>query len=165
MLEAARYFIVCVGVLVVLLRLLYVRALPKVLPGIPYNEESARRILGDLPHLAALKRAGKRPRTFWSQLAKRHNSPITQLFMGPLSGPGVVVADFREAHDLLLRRSRDLDLGPHQCDGWRGALPEHFVAMSTSDPRFKRSRDLVRDLMTPNVLHKVSRPPLSQRWQ
>ena len=37
-----------------------------------------------------------------------------------------------------------------------GVLPHAHPAMETFDPRFRSSRDLVRDLMVPSFLNNVS---------
>jgi hypothetical protein len=136
---------------------IYLRALPKPIPGIPYNVESAQRLSGDIPYLMDLVKSGKRPREFWANLSRRHDSAITQFFTGPFTKPAVVIWDFREMQDLLLRRSKDLDRGTFNNDMWSGAIPHHFIAMNTSDPRFVNARQLQKDLMTPSFLQKVSR--------
>ncbi|KAF1952762.1 putative cytochrome P450 [Byssothecium circinans] len=137
--------------------ILHRRALPKPIPGIPYNVESSRRRLGDAPHLLAIKKSGRRVRQFWYDLARRHDRPVIQFFM-PFSKPCVVVWDFREAQDLLVRRSKELDRGWMNNDMWQGALPHHFIAMDTRDPRFVEAKAVQKDLMTPSFLYSVSAP-------
>ena len=144
------------GCFCALIYVLYQAALPKPLPGIPYNEDSAKRVTGDIPYFLELERSGKRVRDFWSILARKHNSAITQFFTGPFSAPAVVVADFREAQDLLMRRSHELDRGNFNIGVMKGVIPHHFVAMGTHEHRFKVSKSLQKDLMTPTYLHSVS---------
>lgn len=140
----------------VILTALYFYLLPKPLPGIPYNEESAGRLMGDVPEFIALGKAGRRPRDFWADLCANKNSAIAQYFPGPFLSPVVVVTDFREAQDLFLRRSKQLDRGAVGRMMWGGVGDHHFVAMDASDPRFADSRFLGKDLMGPKYLQEVS---------
>jgi hypothetical protein len=135
---------------------LYYYLLPKPIPKIPYNEKSARRIMGDVPEFLALAKAGERPRNFWANLCANHNSAIAQYFPGPFLGPIVVISDFRESVDLFLRRSKSLDRGYIGRLMWEGVGDHHFVAMDASNPKFQESRFLGKDLMSPNYLHTVS---------
>ena len=134
----------------------YLYAFPKPIPGIPYNNASAHRILGDLPEFFELKRSGGRVRNFWSNLARKHDAAVTQFFMGPFAKPSVVIADFREAQDILLRRSKEFDRGLFNTTMWSGAIPHHFICLNTRDPGFLDAKRVQRDLMTPTVLHNVS---------
>lgn len=85
---------------------LYLAALPKPIPGIPYNEASAKRILGDaVDAIAEHKRTGDSMGWMTNQLI-RHSKPVIQLFMRPLGKPWVILADFRETHDIMVRRTR-----------------------------------------------------------
>ncbi|KAJ6789979.1 hypothetical protein PWT90_02935 [Aphanocladium album] len=145
-------------VLAALVRTLYRLALPSPIPGIPHNVASAGRLLGDIPTLLALKKAGKRQRNFWVRLCQSENAPVTQFFMGPFSRPGVVVCDYREARDLLTRRAKDLDRGAFNVNIWSGVIPHHFVAMNSKDEQFNAVRKLQRDLMTPSFLRHFSAP-------
>lgn len=121
--------------------------------------------MGDIPHFIALEKAGKRPRDFWVNLARRQNAPVTQYFAGPFVKPAVVVADFREAQDLLLRRAKMTDRGVMNNGLWSGAIPNHFIAMNSRDPRFNESRHLTKDLMTPSFLHSVRIASLPRQAQ
>lgn len=84
-------------------------ALPKPLPGIPYNKSSATSILGDA--LAMVKHKWKSGTIFdWmASQGVELNSPVCQLFLKPLSKPAVIVIDPRETQDVLLRRAKDFD--------------------------------------------------------
>jgi hypothetical protein len=87
---------------------LYRAALPKPIPGIPYNEAAAKHVLGDVPaHLEALAKSGNMLDWMIGQLVK-HNEPIIQLFLRPLGRPFVIISDFRETQDICVRRSRYL---------------------------------------------------------
>lgn len=139
-----------------LLCILYLWALPKPLPGIPYDKDSVRRILGDIPRLEALGRAGDAPRKLWCQAAAELGSPIAQVFLGPFNKPAVVISDFREAQDLQLRNAKSLGRGWLNRQLWNGLVPGHFIAMEDHDERFKDTKGLGKDLMTPNFLNQVS---------
>ncbi|KAI1421085.1 putative cytochrome P450 [Xylaria sp. FL1777] len=143
------------AIIVCLICILYLRALPQPIPDIPYNKRSAHRLLGDIPEVAALQKAGESPIKFWSNLAKIHHSPITQYFL-PFSKPIVVISDFREAQDLNLRRGKDLGRGWINSQTWNGVLPDHFIAMENFDARYKGTKTLVKDLMTPTFLHEIN---------
>lgn len=87
---------------------LYRAALPKPIPGIPYNEAAAKHILGDAPGLLeAINKTGTMLDWIVHQLVKQ-NKPIMQLFLRPLGKPFVIISDFRETQDICVRRSRYL---------------------------------------------------------
>ena len=85
---------------------LYRAALPKPIPGIPYNEASAKRILGDAPE--AIEAQTTTGNTFSYILGQqlKHNVPVIQLFLRPFGKPFVILSDFRETQDICVRRSR-----------------------------------------------------------
>lgn len=130
---------------------LYYLALPKPLPGIPYNPESRWRLLGDVPSILA---SPYRRRWFPDQCV-RHGSPIVQIFLSPFGRPAVLVSDFREQQDVCLRRHREFDRSDFNRAVFGGLSPEHHISMKTSDPRFKGNKELLRDLMTPAFLNNV----------
>jgi len=129
-LEFSRMHILVSGSAVVLgfactLYILYLRLLPKPLPGIPYNREASRRILGDLADIFATSEgSGRRLKECITSLTRKHNSPIVQLFFGPLSSRIVVISDFRETRDILLRRNKEFGKGKLNIDGVRGVFKE-----------------------------------------
>lgn len=157
-----------VGGILLSLYLVYRAALPKPFPEIPYNKESVNRILGDLPLLP------KTPnhRAFFMEQNIKHNSPIVQVFLRPLSKPFVVVSDFQIQMDVCLRRTKDFDRSVLNHQTFVGVIPNHHITMQTRDPRFKGNKELVRDLMTPAFLNDVSFVPsglrvrlLPKRWR
>jgi len=134
------------------------RAYPRPLAGIPYNRDAARRLTGDLGEVAAFGKRGGSFRLWFLEQATRHGSAITQVFLCPFLRPAVIVSDYREVHDILSHRDGvDFKRGK-KVDAFRGILPHAFPAMETFDPRFKPSRDLARDLMTPSILNSVNAP-------
>lgn len=84
-------------------------------------------------------------------------SPIIQLFTRPLAKPWVVITDFREAQDILLRRTKEFDRSDMVGDAFLGLMPEHHIFMKTNDI-FKRNRQWLKDLMTHDFLHQVAAP-------
>lgn len=137
----------------------YQQALPKPIPGIPYNPASANSLLGDLPELFKQLKAGDL-RGFFSGMTSRLDSPIVQFFGRPFSKPVIIISDFRTAQDILLRRNKEFDRPGSQIDTLRGVIPNHHISMLTSDPQFRKNRELVKDLMTPNFLHAVNAPEI-----
>lgn len=143
------------GGVALLLYVLYLQALPKPLPGIPYDEQSAKRIMGDIPHIMAKVNRGEAAQMFWVELFEKHAAPVAQYFMGPVAKAAVAIGDYREAQDILLRHGKDLARGRLISDSWHGVMPAHFIGMEDEDPRFKSAKALGKDLMTPSFLHEV----------
>jgi hypothetical protein len=144
----------------VLLYLVYQWALPKPIPGIPYNEASKRRLLGDVPDMIAHV---NKTQTIWpwvSAQALKLNSPIIQLWTRPFAKPWVMVYDFQESQDILLRRTKEFDRAKFFGDLFLGLLPNHHLTKQSSDPGFKHNRALLKDLMTPGFLHAVVAPQI-----
>ncbi|ORY68616.1 cytochrome P450 monooxygenase [Pseudomassariella vexata] len=142
------------------LYLAYQWALPKPLPGIPYNSQAVKTILGDAAEVRQIRKNGGSPRGWFNEQASRHRSPLTQVFLAPLSKPAIILSEYREAQDLLLRRSKEFDRSQRNLDALAGVVPHHHISMRTSDPQFKRNKELVKDLMTPHFLNTVSAPQI-----
>lgn len=145
-----------VGAIGIALYLLYRAALPKPLPGIPYNEKSARSIWGDIPGMIAHQ--AKAPVVFdWftNQNIDR-DSPICQLFLGPFSKPIVVLQDARESTDIMMRRTpREFDRSTFFADVFVGTIPDHHIVQKTN-ARFKAQRRLLADTMSTGFLNNVA---------
>ncbi|TWU71301.1 hypothetical protein ED733_002374 [Metarhizium rileyi] len=139
------------------IRHVFRRVFPKPLPGIPYNKDIG--ILGDLPELhAALLEGSSRP-WMW-RMAKRHNSPIVQMFFPPFQKPSVIIVDYHESYDIIVRRTKEFDRSTRSTEIFSTVVPDHHIAMKSSDQRFKRNKELVKDLMTPSFLSDVSAPAI-----
>jgi hypothetical protein len=137
---------------VMVLSTLYYFLLPKPLPGIPYNQAAAKSLLGDLPEMLA---EAKKPRGLWAwlgDLTRRHNSTLFQIFPRPFSHPVVVVTDWRVGADLL-QRNKVFDKGSMARDIFGVVIPNHQVQMTSTDPRLKRNKDLLRDSLVPSFLN------------
>ncbi|KAK1598456.1 cytochrome P450 [Colletotrichum navitas] len=139
-------------------RLVYVSLLPKPIPGIPCNEDSSTRLWGDYNYFIEIEKSGGFWLEFFTDLLSKHKTPIAQYFPGPFESAHVVIGDYREARDLMTKRSKDLGRGYKNNVSWRGVLPEHFIAMDSFQPSFKEASFLTKDLMTPSFLHGVSAP-------
>lgn len=138
-----------------LVYLTYRSALPRPLPGIPYDEKAAKSLFGNLPDIIShIKSTG----TLFPWLAAqnaRHNSPLFQFWQKPFAKPLIILTDFQEMQDILLRRTKEFDRSQIFIDVFRGGAPDHHIAMRTADPRFKGNKELIRDLMSPSFLHAV----------
>lgn len=133
-----------------ILYLLYLRLLPKPLPGIPYNEAATRSILGDIP---ALVKTGRPDVHNWIvEQCVAHDSPVIQLFMRPFRRPWIILTDFQEANDILTRRTREFDRSNFFGDLFIAMLPSFQAHMSTG-PEWKAHRKLTGDLMASSFLN------------
>lgn len=152
--------VVLLGVTVpILLFVLYRRCIPKPIPGIPYNKEAIRPF-GDVPSVIGHIR---RTSEVWSWLAlqiDRHQSPITQVFIQPLSSkPTLVIADMLEAQDILLWRSEEFDRAPTIAALMKGLLPKGQVTLQTNH-EWRAHRSLLKDLLNSSFLNNVSAPAI-----
>lgn len=143
--------------IVYIIFLVYSWSLPKPLPGIAYDESAAKSIFGSIPDILAHVRETGRLRTWFSSHNRRHNAALTQVWMRPLAKPTLFLADFQESQDILLRRNKEFDRGQRSLDLFAGPVPNHHISMTTSDPRYKENKKLIKDLMAPLFLQKVWR--------
>ncbi|KAK4948290.1 hypothetical protein LTR10_012824 [Elasticomyces elasticus] len=137
--------------------LLYRAALPKPIDGIPYNNYAARRILGDVPEMIAYNKRTAEMQSFLTEQLVKLDSPVIQLFLRPFGRPWVVIADFREAHDILARRSREFDRSDFFGDLFVNLLPGNQVHMKTGDG-WRFNRRLMADTMSNSFLQNVAAP-------
>ncbi len=125
------------------LYLTYRRLLPKPLPGIPYNKEATKTLLGPMvKHMADTQE-------LFNWVAAQNiklNSPIVQVFGRPFARPWVVVADYREAQDVLLRRTKEFDRSNFFGDVFLGLVPKHHISMKSDYQEFKQHRRWLQDL-------------------
>ncbi|KAI1177726.1 cytochrome P450 [Nemania sp. FL0916] len=147
---------------------LYRQLLPKPLPGIVYNASSAKSLWGDSPDLIrTVSVTGFGP---WcaAQIAKA-GAPLCQVFMRPFGRPSILVDDYREAHDILTRRTlpgRDADFDKTtfttDCMGCLGHFHANFRA-SIHEDRLKWNRALLQDLMAPTFLYGAMGPAVHSK--
>lgn len=129
----------------------YQAALPKPLPGIPYNPKSAQRFFGDVP---LFKKAKYRRQWLWNQ-PREHGGPVSQVFLFPFRRPTVLVTDYREVVDICSRRSREFDRGTRNKECIGVVAPNFHFTMQTADPQLQFNKKLIRDLMAPKFLKEV----------
>lgn len=133
------FILLAIAGLVLLLR----AAAPKPIPGIACNKKSARSVLGDVPRFFAHHRKNDTIFEFLKQQCYELNDPLIQVFLQPFRRPWVVIADAREAHDILNRRTpREFDRSRFLTDLFEGTLPNHHIRMSTGE-QFNRRRKLI----------------------
>ncbi|CAN8097694.1 unnamed protein product [Discula destructiva] len=137
---------------------LYRLALPTPLKGIPYNEDAAGNIFGDVPEMMAYVMRTKRVFCWLTSLTKRHHSPIVQAFAKPMALPWVVLTDPFESQDILLRRTKEFDRSGFFGDLINSILPEQHIQFLSTDERFKKNRNLINHLMAPTFISQVSGP-------
>ncbi|KAF3806620.1 putative cytochrome P450 [Colletotrichum gloeosporioides] len=141
---------------------LYLFLLQKPIPGIPYNKDAANSLLGDIP---ALLNSQNQDITLWewvSSQCEKLQSPIIQLWLAPFSRPLVVLSDFREAEDITMRRTKELDRSDSLEHIFGPLFPQFHMLIKSQDPLYKRQRRWLQDLMTPGFLHNVAAEPIYQ---
>ncbi|KAK2036475.1 cytochrome P450 [Colletotrichum somersetense] len=141
-------------IVAIILFSLYQYLLPKPIPGIPYSPSATKSVLGDIPRM--LKECNGTPLRWIVGQGKRWNSPIFQVFVVPFAKPSVVVSDFREAQDILMRR-KEFDRSDWTIDLLSGEIPQFHINLKTG-PEWKGHRRLLQDLMTPAFLSSVAAP-------
>jgi hypothetical protein len=148
-------YAVWLGGLSIILYLAYRWALPKPIPGIPYNKEALKTILGDTPSLVEHTTKTRELYSWMVQQNIKLQSPIVQLFVRPLAKPWVVIADFQEAQDILIRRTKEFDKSIWFKDVAGAVMPESHIFMRTT-PRFKQHRRIIQDIMNTGFLNNVA---------
>jgi cytochrome P450 len=142
---------------------LYQWALPKPLPGIPYDERASRSLFGNMLDVIAYRKQHGRFYPMMIQQNVKHNSPVTQIWGGPLSRPLIVLTDHRETYDITHRRAKEFDHSIIFQNIMSYTVPYHHISMLSADPRFKGNRELVRDLMSPAFQRNVAAPSIHAR--
>jgi hypothetical protein len=141
-----------------ILYVVYRTALPHPIPDIPHNKAAAKSIMGDVPEfLKYVKANNGQVLGWWNEQIAKHDSPICQLFLKPFGRPIVVVADFREAQDILLRRPKEFDRSTVFEDVFGGLLPHHHIIQKTTE-KVKAQKRLLADTMMPSFLNEASIP-------
>ncbi|KAK5122321.1 hypothetical protein LTR85_004232 [Meristemomyces frigidus] len=138
---------------------LYRLALPKPIPGIPYNKRSAKRILGDVPDALKWHRETSEMFTFLTAQAIKHKSPVVQVFLRPFGKPWVIVTDFREAQDIMTRRTKEFDRSAFFGDLFYNLGPGNQVHMPTGDV-WRAHRRLMADTMSNAFVNDVAGPQI-----
>lgn len=137
---------------------LYRCLLPQPIPGIAFNPEATGSPLGDAPAMMKEVSQTGEFRVWCAKQVMKMDSPICQVFIRPFSQPWVLVADAREARDILTRRSLEFDKSSFLSDGM--ACMGAFHGIYQTGEKFKSNRRLIQDLMTTSFLHNRAGPAI-----
>ncbi|KAE9378358.1 cytochrome P450 [Stipitochalara longipes BDJ] len=149
--------LVLIGAVSSCLYLCYRWALPRPISGIPYNKKAAESLLGDVVPMVQYISRTQEVASWWTLQTIKLQSPIIQLCIRPFGKPFVFISDFREAEDILLRRTKEFDRSTLFSDVFSGIVPNHHAIMKTTET-FKQHRRWLQDLMTHEFLHQVAAP-------
>lgn len=139
-----------------LLYLAYRWVLPKPIPGIPYDEAASQSLLGNVPELLrfAKENDGNIVPWFVKKLAEK-NAPMVQVWIKPFQPPAVIISDYMEIEDMMVRRTKEFNRGKGFKWLFGQVSPEFHITKPSGSPEHKRSKELIRDLMTPKFLNEV----------
>lgn len=149
-----------------LLYLAYRSALPKPIPGIPYDEDASKSILGNVPEMLrfAKENDGNVIPWFFKKLTEK-NAPMVQVWIKPFQPPAVIISDYMEVEDLMVRRTKEFNRGKGFKWLFGQVSPEFHITKPSGSPEYKRSKELIRDLMTPKFLNEVCTWPKYSKIQ
>ncbi|KAI4098900.1 MAG: hypothetical protein LQ339_006206 [Xanthoria mediterranea] len=142
------------------LYLLYKWLLPRPLPGIPYNAGAVNSLWGDQPALARYLSTDGAFSTWLGEQCLQMGSPVCQVFVQPFKMPWILVADFHEAQDILMRRP-EFDKPQFLIDALQ-VLGDFHGRYKTGDT-YKSRRQLRQDLMAPKYLNNYIGPFLHSK--
>lgn len=145
-----RLFLVALVTIPFVLYCLYRWLLPKPIPGIAYNPEATTSLFGDAPAMIKEVSVTGEFRVWCAKQMTRMDSSICQIFIRPFSQPWVLLADFRESRDILMRR-KEFDKSSFLSDGM--ACMGSFHGIYKTGDQFKWNRQLIQDLMTTSFLN------------
>lgn len=160
MMAATNLAFALTGVLTILY-LLYRWALPKPLPGIPYNEEATKKVLGDLPNLIDALKNGSDLGKWLREQNRKANSHISQIFLRPFEKPIVLIADHREARDMMVNRTQDFDRSVQVRQLFLPLLGRAQITLPTGSV-WKHTRRISQDTMSPKFLREAVAPTIHQ---
>ncbi|KAI9705767.1 MAG: hypothetical protein M1820_005015 [Bogoriella megaspora] len=143
------------------LYLLYQWLLPKPLPGIAYNVEATKSLWGDEPALNRYLAANGEFSSWLGEQCAKLGSPVCQVFIQPFQLPWILVADFHEAQDILMRRP-EFEKPQFLIDGLQ-ALGDFHARHKTGEDSFRSRRHLRQDLMAPKFLNNYVGPYLHSK--
>ncbi|KAK8128198.1 hypothetical protein PG984_009306 [Apiospora sp. TS-2023a] len=149
------------AVLSVVLYVVYLRLLPRPLPGIPYHKHSAQRLFGDLPDYVASYRKHGEFYQYRHESVKRLGFPMYQFFMTPLSRPLIVLENPREVEDICLRRNREFDRAPLTSNILGTVMPHSSIVKKTG-AAWRAQRKPWLGVMAPDFLRRVVGPSLHE---
>ena len=139
--------------------LLYWILLPRVISGIPFNRSSKRSILGDIPILAAYVKKHRDPFTWMAVQCQKLQSPVAQVWIRVGRGPTVIVSDFCETQDILVRRAKEFERSSFFSEIFDSIVPRATISKKTDDT-FKIRRRAFAGTMSPAFIHGVAAPQI-----
>ncbi|KAJ4302529.1 hypothetical protein N0V88_002678 [Collariella sp. IMI 366227] len=131
---------------------------PNPLPGVPYDADSAKRPLGDIPEIkAAAQDTGEFIGSRFT-VARRLGLPVTQLLLPRILRRNVVMLnDPIEAEDILTRRHHEFDRSIITRQYFLPFFPHSTIAQETT-PELKAQKRLWAPVMNTTFLNQVVAP-------
>ncbi len=131
--------------------------LPQPVPGIPYDEKSARKLLGDFPDMISEVSQTREVQNWLLKKVHQLKEPLCQVFPLPFSTPWVLLSDSVETRNLLTQnpafgRSNFDRRGLTHLDG--------FHARHEMGDEWRRTRNWIADLVSPTFINKRIQPIL-----
>ncbi|KAL8849532.1 MAG: hypothetical protein Q9221_005466 [Calogaya cf. arnoldii] len=155
--STTRQFIVAFLAVTILLYYLYQWLLPKPIPGIAYNSKATKSLFGDAPSMIKEVSVTGEFRVWCAKQVKQMKSPICQVFVRPFAKPWILLADFRESKDILMRRG-EFDKSSFLSQGM--ACMGSFHGIYPTGHKFRSNRYLIQDLMTTTFLNNHVGPAI-----
>lgn len=143
---------------VALITMAWRKLYPKPYPGIPYNEESANRVTGDIPDLVPIIEAsGEFSNSVFSITTQKLRTPIAQLLFPAVRKPLIILDDPREIEDIIVRRNKEFDKAPIAIDIFSPMFPQASISQYTT-PKLKAQKRLWADVMNTEFLRRAAAP-------
>ncbi len=155
--STVRHFLVPLVTVTFVLYGLYQWLLPRPIPGIACNLDATKSLFGDAPGMIKEVSVTGEFRVWCAKQVKQMDSPICQVFTRPFSKPWILLADFRESKDILMRR-KEFDKSSFLSDGM--ACMGSFHGIYATGDKFKSNRQLIQDLMTTSFLNNHVGPAI-----
>ncbi|KAL0944812.1 cytochrome p450 monooxygenase [Colletotrichum truncatum] len=160
--QYAGYTALGIALVVLVFLSCYRLALPKPIPGIPYEKAAANSIFGNMMQVLAFQKTHGRTMLWFAKYSEENAWPLSQVWLRPFSKPMLILTDFAETENILLRKSRHYGRGQSFTDTLDKVVPEFHVTLEKEDPRYNANKGLLRDTMTPSFLQSVSAPQIYQ---
>lgn len=144
----------CVALIFAARRKIY----PRPYPGIPYNEQSAKRLTGDLPELIPVIQAtNEYSSSIFAITTQRLGKPIAQMLFPVLRKPLIILEDPREIEDIVLRRNQEFDKAPMAINTIKPMFANATTSQYTT-PELRAQKRLWADVMRVEFLRKAAAP-------
>lgn len=105
------------GVSAIILVIAWRRLYPTPYQGIPYNEDSVKRIALDIPNLVPfIKSTNENSSSILAITTQNLDTQVAQLLFSGARKPLLILEDPRENEDILLRRNKEFDKAPSAID-------------------------------------------------